>query len=67
MKQVYTRLVVLPVKVTVDHRADEGFYYASVGAPHNDATRPSTMTVRSADKETAIEEALRAAGYGAYR
>ena len=64
MKQVYTRLVVLPIKVTVEHKVDEGFFYASVSAAHNESARPSTMTVRSADKETAIEEALRAAGYG---
>jgi hypothetical protein len=65
MKQTYTQLVMVSVKVTVEYNEAEGFYYATVPTL-NDVryTRVSTMTMRSADKETAISEALRTAGYG---
>jgi len=65
MKQTHTRLVMIPVRVTVEFKEDEGFYYAT--APSlglTDFPRMSSATVRSADKETAINEALVAAGYG---
>jgi hypothetical protein len=66
MKQTYTRLIVVPVKIDVEFQEDEGFYYARIPTCQDDShRRPSIVTVRSADKETAIEEALRQAGYGA--
>ena len=64
MKQVYTRLVMVHVKVTVEHNKEEGLYYATAPAMGSDASRQTGITVRSADKETAIHEALVAAGYG---
>jgi len=66
VKQVYTRLIVVPVKVTVDFKEEEGFYYASVPTlVQAHGSRSAITTVRSADKETAIAEALHSAGYGA--
>jgi hypothetical protein len=64
MKQIHTRLVIVPVRVTVEFNAEEGLYYAT--APrYNDTGRAGTETVRSGDKETAIAEAIISAGYGA--
>jgi len=65
MKQTYTRLVMIPVRLTVEFKQDEGFFYAtapSIGVAN--FPRQASVTVRSADKETAISEALLAAGYG---
>lgn len=63
--QTYTRLVMVRVQVTVEYREEEGLFYASApAAPGLNQARPSVVTVRSADKETAIAEALLAAGYG---
>ena len=64
MKQTYTRIVMIPVRVAVEFNEAEGFFYATAptpGAGH--FPRPTAMTVRFADKETAIAEALLAAGY----
>jgi hypothetical protein len=66
MKQMCTRIVMIPVRLTVEFKEDEGFFYAtapSLGVAN--FPRQSSVTVRSADKETAISEALLAAGYGA--
>ena len=55
----------LRVKVSVEFNEAEGFFYASApAAPGQGHARPNVVTVRSADKETAIAEALLAAGYG---
>lgn len=64
MTQTYTRMVTMPVRVVVEFKEAEGFYYAT--APTLGATyfRPTSMIVRSPDMETAIHEALLAAGYG---
>jgi hypothetical protein len=68
MKQVYTRLVMVPVKVTVEFNQEEGFYYAMAPSYASDnLPRPAVVIVRSADKETALNEVLIAAGYGASR
>ena len=66
MHQTYTRLVMVPVTVTVKFNEDEGFFYATALNPGPGYfARPTSMTVRSADKETAIEEALRGWGHDA--
>ena len=65
MTQTYFRMVMLPVKVVVEHNSTDGLYYATVHVPGSGHfSRPTAMTVRAADQETAIHEALLAAGYG---
>jgi len=62
-RQVYTRSVTVLARVVVEFK--DGFFYATaptLGA--NQFWRPTAMTVRSTDEETAIAEALLAAGYG---
>jgi hypothetical protein len=65
MKQTYTRLVTVPVRLTVEFNEAEGLFYATAPAYTLDGSRVGSATVRSADKETAIAEALLAAGYHA--
>lgn len=68
MKKTIVRLVMVPVRVTVEHNEADGLYYASVASLIDEAhARPKTTTVRSGDKETAIHEALVSAGYGTQR
>lgn len=64
VKQNHTRLVMVPVKVSVEFNSEEGLYYASapVRVVDNYARSP-VATVRSGDKETAITEAVIAAGW----
>jgi hypothetical protein len=64
MKQTYTRMVTMPVRVVVEFKEAEGFYYATAPTLGAEFFRPTSMIVRSTDKETAIHEALLAAGYG---
>lgn len=65
MKEHHTRLVMMRVRVAVEFNAAEGLYYAAVPTRMAEThPRPNVTTVRSADKETAIAEALIAAGYG---
>jgi hypothetical protein len=55
----------MTVLVTVVVEFKDGFFYATaptLGAHRS--SRPTAMTVRSSDEETAIAEALLAAGYG---
>lgn len=66
MKKTHTLLVMVPVKVEVEFNEEEGFYYATVPVPGpGHFSRPTAMTVRSADKDTAMNEAIRMAGFGA--
>ena len=64
MKETSTRMVMMPVRVVVEFKEAEGFYYATAPTLGAAFFRPTSMTVRSTDKETAIHEALLAAGYG---
>ena len=64
MKQTHTRMVMMPVRVVVEFKEAEGFYYATAPTLGAKFFRPTHMTVRSTDKETAVREALLAAGYG---
>ena len=64
MKETYTRMVMMPVRVVVEFKEAEGFYYATAPTLEAAFSRPTAMTVRSTDKETAVHEALLAAGYG---
>ena len=55
------RLGCVMVDAKVDHRAD-GLCYVSV--PYAGKVRSGYVTVRAVDEDTAVREALLAAGYG---
>ena len=65
VKTIHTCLALIPVRVEVEFKPEEGFFYATVpDLQDHSHRRPMKTTMRSADKETAINEAIKAAGYG---